>query len=87
MANIKSAKKRIKVIEKRTAINRRRKSEIKTYIRKFNEALENGNIEEAKNLLRLVEKKLYRAASKGTIHKNAASRKVSRLAKRLNEAV
>lgn len=84
MANIKSAKKRIKVIAKKTAINRRRKSEIKTYIKKLNAAIENNNIEEAKELLRLVEKKLYRAAAKGTIHKNEASRSVSRLAKKIN---
>lgn len=87
MANIKSAKKRIEVTKVRTAINRARKTEIKTYIRKFNSALETGNIDEAKAYLKLVEKKLHRAAAKDTVHKNAASRKVSRLAKRLNDAV
>lgn len=84
MANIKSAKKRISVIETKTAINRQRKSQIKTYLKKLNAAIDNGNIEEAKEVLKLVEKKLFRAAAKGTIHKNAASRKVSQLNKKIN---
>ncbi|OHW62546.1 30S ribosomal protein S20 [Andreesenia angusta] len=87
MANIKSAMKRIDVINKKTAVNKSRKTEIKTYINKFNSALENGNIEEAKAMLKVVEKKLSRAGIKNTLHKNAASRKVSRLAKKLNKAV
>ncbi|WIV10674.1 30S ribosomal protein S20 [Proteiniborus sp. MB09-C3] len=87
MANIKSAKKRIEVINVKTALNKSRKSEIKTYITKFNKAVENGDLDSAKSLLKLVEKKLNRAAAKNTIHKNAAARKVSRLTKRLNEAV
>lgn len=87
MANIKSAKKRIEVIKVRTALNKSRKSEIKTYIAKFNKAVESGDLDSAKALLKLVEKKLYRAAAKNTVHKNAAARKVSRLTKKLNEAV
>lgn len=87
LANIKSAKKRIEVINVKTALNKSRKSEIKTYITKFNKAVENGDLDSAKSLLKLVEKKLNRAAAKNTIHKNAAARKVSRLTKRLNEAV
>ncbi len=87
LANIKSAKKRIEVIKVKTALNKSRKSEIKTYIAKFNKAVESGDLDSAKALLKLVEKKLNRAAAKNTIHKNAASRKVSRLTKRLNEAV
>ncbi|MGF7056373.1 30S ribosomal protein S20 [Brassicibacter mesophilus] len=87
MANIKSAKKRIEVTKVRTSINKSRKSEIKTYIAKFDKALDNGNFDEAKALLKVVERKLSRAAAKNTVHKNAASRHVSRLAKRLNAAV
>lgn len=87
MANIKSAKKRIEVIKVKTAFNKSRKSEIKTYITKFNKAIENGDIDSARTLLKLVEKKLSKAAAKNAIHKNAAARKVSRLTKRLNEAV
>ena len=87
MANIKSAKKRISVTRIKTALNKSRKTEVKTYITKFNKALEDGNFEEAKSLLRVVEKKLSQAAAKNTLHKNAASRKVSSLAKKLNKAV
>lgn len=85
MANIKSAKKRILVIDKKTEVNKSRKSEIKTYIKKFEAALTEGNYELAKELLTVCEKKLYQAAAKNTIHKKAASRKVSRLAQRLNK--
>jgi len=86
MANIKSAKKRIRVIDKKTATNRRIKGHIKTTLRAFDEAIEAGDIEEAKKQLTLAEKKLMQAAAKHTIHKNAASRKVSRLTKRFNQA-
>ncbi|MCF6460626.1 30S ribosomal protein S20 [Clostridium sp. Cult3] len=87
MANIKSAKKRIRTTEKRTAINKSRKSEIKTYIRKFDTAIENGNVEEARELLKIIDKKLKKATHKNIIHKNAASRKISHLTKKLNTAV
>jgi small subunit ribosomal protein S20 len=86
LANIKSAKKRILVINKKTEVNKSRKSEIKTYIKKFETALNEGNYEKAQEYLRICEKKLYQAAAKNTIHKNAAARKVSRLAKKLNKA-
>ncbi len=84
MANIKSAKKRILVINKKTEVNKSRKSEIKTYIKNFEIALAQGNYEKAKELLILCEKKLDQAAAKHTIHKKAAARKLSRLARRLN---
>lgn len=87
MANIKSAKKRIKVIQVKTARNRRIRSIVKTAIRRFEEALVAGNLEEAKNKFRFAEKKIMQAAAKGTYHKNAASRKVARLAKKLNQAM
>lgn len=85
MANIKSAKKRILVINKKTEVNKSRKSEIKTYIKKFETVLNEGNLEKAKEYLTIIEKKLYQAAAKNTIHKKAASRKVSRLSLRLNK--
>ncbi len=85
MANIKSAKKRILVINKKTEVNKSRKSEIRTYIKKFESALTEGNYEKAKELLKVCEKKLYQAAAKNTIHKKAASRKISRLALKLNK--
>ena len=87
LANIKSAEKRILVTEKRTALNKSRKSEIKTYIKKFDDAVANGNLDEAKVLLNVIDKKLKRAAQRNTIHKNAVSRKVSRLTKKLNQAM
>jgi len=86
VANIKSAKKRIRVIAKRTAINRRVKSHLKAIIKNFESAIANGDFDTAKEKLALAEKKLKQAAAKGTIHKNAASRKVSRMTKRFNKA-
>ena len=81
MANIKSAKMRIKVIDKKTALNRVRKSQVKTAIRRFEEA---GNVEEATQRFQFAQKKISQVASKGTIHKNAAARKVAKLAQKLN---
>lgn len=86
MANIKSAKKRIDVIKTKTAINKSRKTAIKTYLTKFNTALEQGSIDEAKSLYKTLEKKLSQAAAKNTIHKKAASRKIGQLSKKLNAA-
>ena len=85
LANIKSAKKRILIINKKTEANKSRKSEIKTYIKKFETALNEGNFEKAQEYLKVCEKKLYQAAAKNTVHRNAAARKVSRLTKKLNK--
>ncbi|MBN2795991.1 MAG: 30S ribosomal protein S20 [Clostridia bacterium] len=84
MANIKSAKKRAKVIAKKTANNRVRKSIVKTAEKKFMEAIEAGDKELAIERLKIAEKAIDKAAAKNVIHKNAAARKVSRLAKKLN---
>lgn len=86
MANIKSAKKRISVTAKKTAINRMRKSQVKTAIRRFDEAIAEGNMELANSSFKYAQKKIMQVAAKGTLHKNAASRKVSRLAAKLNAA-
>ena len=86
MANIKSAKKRIRVIDKKTARNRRIKNHLKAVLKNFDKAMDEGNFELAQEKLRLAEKKLKQAAAKKTISKNAASRKVSRLTKRFNAA-
>lgn len=86
MANIKSAKKRILVINKKTARNRRVKNHLKAVLKNFEAALAENNMAAAKEKLTLAEKKLMQAAAKGTIHKNTAARKVSRLAKRFNKA-
>jgi len=87
LANIKSAKKRIQTTKKKTALNRSRKSEIKTYIKRFDLAIEEGNVEEAQELLKIIDKKLKRAAHKNVVHKNAASRKISSLTKKLNTKI
>ena len=86
MANIKSAKKRIRVIDKKTARNRRIKNHLKAVLKNFDKAMDEGNFELAQEKLRLAEKKLKQAAAKKTISKNAASRKVSRLNKKFNQA-
>lgn len=84
MANIKSAKKRIRVTAKKTATNKRIKARIKSILKDFDKAVLDGDRELASENFRLAEKKLMQAAAAGTIHKNAASRKVSRLSKKLN---
>ena len=87
MPNIKSAKKRVKVIEKKTLRNNMIKSEYKTAIKKFEEAIEAKNMEEAKALFSVATKKIDQACSKGVIVKNTASRKKSALSKKFNIAV
>lgn len=84
MPNIKSAVKRVSVIEKKTLQNNMIKSEYKTAVRKFEAAVTEGNKEEAEELLKLATKKIDGACSKGVIKKNTASRKKSNLAKKLN---
>ena len=86
MANIKSAKKRIKVINRKTAENRRVKGHLKDVLKDFDLAMAEGNFDAAEEKFRVVEKKLMQAASKNVISKEAASRKTSRLAKKLNAA-
>ena len=86
MANIKSAKKRIRVIDKKTARNRRVKAHLKEALKAFDAALEEGDMTAAKEKLTFCEKKLMQAAAKNIIHKNAASRKVSRMTLAYNKA-
>lgn len=85
MPNIESAKKRVKQTAKRSERNVARRSAIKTAIKKVLVALDEKQIDQAKVLLKDVEAKLARAASKGVMHKNAASRKISRLAQRVKK--
>jgi small subunit ribosomal protein S20 len=80
MANTVSAKKMTRKIAKRTAINRSRRSRMRTFIKKVEEAIASGNRTAATEALRVAEPELMRAAQKGIVHKNTASRKVSRLA-------
>ena len=87
MPNIKSAKKRVKIIEKKTLTNNMIKTGYKSAVKKFEEAIAAGNLEEAKVLLSEATKKIYQACTKGVIVKNTASRKKSSLSKKLNAAM
>lgn len=84
MPNIKSAIKRVKVSEKRRLRNASQKSALRTAVKAFETTVASQNADSAKEALILASKKLDKAASKGLIHKNAANRKKSRLAKKLN---
>ncbi len=87
MPNIKSAKKRVKIIEKKTLTNNMIKTGYKSAIKKFEEAVAKGNLEEAKVLFSEATKKIDQACTKGVIVKNTASRKKSSLSKKLNAAM
>lgn len=84
MPNIKSAKKRVAVIEKKTSQNKMIRSSVKTAIKKYNAAIAAGDVAEAEKLLPVTVSVIDSAASKGIIHKNNASNKKSALAKNLN---
>jgi len=84
MANIKSAKKRIRVIDKKTARNIRVRNHVKDAEKAFLAAVEAGDVAEAEKAFKHAEKKLMQAAAKGTYHKNTASRKVGRFERKLN---
>lgn len=83
MPNIASAKKRVRQTAKRTAVNHARKSRIRSFTRKVEEALEKGDRAQAEAALRAAEPEIMRGVSKGVLHKNTGCRKVSRLTKRL----
>ena len=84
MANHKSAEKRLRQIEKRTAINRSRTSRVRTFVKKVETAIASGDKEAAQSAFRLAQPELHRAITKGVMHKNTVSRKLSRLAMRIN---
>ena len=83
MANTSSAKKAVRKIERRAAVNRSRRSQMRTYLRKVEEAIASGDASVATQALGAAAPLLMRAAQKGIVHKNTASRKVSRLTKRV----
>jgi small subunit ribosomal protein S20 len=83
MANTASAKKAVRQIARRTAVNKARRSRVRTCWRKVEEALASGDAKAAEAALRAAESETFRAVSKGVFHKNLGSRKVSRLAQRL----
>jgi small subunit ribosomal protein S20 len=84
MANHKSAEKRLRQTVKRTAINRARVSRVRTFVKKVEAAISSGDKEAAQSALQLAQPELHRATTKGVMHKNTVSRKLSRLASRIN---
>ena len=83
MANTPSSRKAVRKISARTEVNKSRRTRVRTFVRKFDDAITAGNKAAAEVAFKAVEPELMRAVTKGVLHKNAASRKVSRLAKRL----
>ncbi|MGC1301067.1 MAG: 30S ribosomal protein S20 [Caulobacteraceae bacterium] len=85
MANTPGAKKAVRKIERRTAVNRSRRSRVRTFLRRFDEALQAGDAAAAKTAFNEAQSELMRAVSKGVVHKNTGARKVSRLAAQLKK--
>lgn len=83
MANTTSAKKATRKIARRTEVNKSRRSRVRNFVRKVEEAIASGDSALAQAAFKAAEPELMRAASKGVMHANTASRKVSRLAHRV----
>ncbi len=83
MANTSSAKKAVRKIDRRTAVNRARRSQMRTFVKRVEEALASGDSAAAKTALSDAEPMVMRAAQKGILHKNTASRKIARLTARV----
>jgi small subunit ribosomal protein S20 len=83
MPNIASSKKRVRTIAKRTAVNHARLTRVRTFTRKVEEAIASGDQKAAQAALKAAEPEIMRGVSKGVIHRNQGSRKVSRLSKRV----
>ncbi|MGX1307144.1 small subunit ribosomal protein S20 [Amorphus suaedae] len=83
MANTRSAKKMARKIERRTEVNKARRSRMRSFVRKVEEAISSGDAAAAKTAFTQAQPEIMRAATKGVIHRNTASRKVSRLAQRI----
>lgn len=83
MANSPQARKRVRQAAKRTLINKMRKSRVRSYVRAVEEAIASGDADAAAKALQAAQPEIMRGANKGVLHKNTASRKVSRLAKRV----
>lgn len=84
MANTNSAKKAARKIARRTEVNKARRSRVRTFVRKVEEAIAAGDKAAAEAALKAAQPELQRAATKGVLHRNTASRKVSRLAHRVS---
>ena len=85
MANTAQSKKRARQNDKRAAVNKSRRSRIRTFLRKVEEAILSGDKTAASSALTLVQPELMRGVSKGLLHKNTASRKMSRLSARVKK--
>ena len=85
MANTPGAKKAIRKIQRRTEVNKARRSRVRTYLRRFDEAVASGDRAAAETAFVEAQSELMRAVSKGVVHKNTGSRKVSRLAAQLKK--
>ena len=85
MPNIASSKKRVRTTAKRTAINTSRKTRVRGFIRKVEEAIASGDQKAALSALKAAEPEIMRGVSKGILHKNTGARKVSRLTKRVGK--
>lgn len=83
MANTSSAKKAVRQAARRTEVNKARKSNMRSSVRKVEQAINSGDRTAAEQALKIAEPALMRSAQKGVLHKNAAARKVSRLAQRI----
>lgn len=83
MANTPQSKKRARQVERRTEVNKARRSRIRSYLRKVEEALASGDQAVAAAALQAAQPELMRGVTKGVLHKNTASRKMSRLASRV----
>jgi len=83
MANTPSAKKATRKIERRTAVNKTRRSRMRGFLRQVEEAIAAGDKTAAAEALKIAEPEIHRAASNGIVHRNLASRKVSRLSHRV----
>lgn len=83
MANNASARKRIRQTEKRTARNKARKSRVRSFLRKVEEAVASGDKAAAQEAFRAAQPEMQRAATKGVVHANTVARKLSRLSARV----
>jgi len=85
MANTPGAKKAVRKIARRTEVNKARRSRVRTFLRRFEEAIAAGDAAQAKAAFVEAQSELMRAVTKGVVHKNTGSRKVSRLAAQLKK--
>ncbi len=85
MANTASARKRIRQNEKRTVRNRARRSRVRTFLRKVEQAIAEGDKSVAQEAFKAAQPELQRAATKGVLHRNTVARKLSRLSSRIKD--